>query len=299
MDGEGPEPGTTGDHPSESDAVVTAGRWSIIAATALGGSHRLDGRVNQDAHRVRVRGGVAAIVVADGHGSEASFRSDRGARFATTVGPWLADAIVAARTNAPDRIARRVPELVGQMVRRWQELVRLDERSDPMEPTARTSDGDLFRAYGTTFLLAVLDSSGAVFVQIGDGDIAVRDAEGRSWCPVPGDDRLLANETTSLCHVDLARDVRVGVLDGDQHALEVVTMSTDGYGNAFEDEQWQPSVTADLASLAASDGAGWIAHHLPEWCEDAAMIAGDDVTVAVALANLPGGRVTTERGGST
>lgn len=274
----------------------TAGvRWSSVGATALGGTHRLSGQPNQDSYLVAAVNDAAVLVVADGHGSAASFRSDRGSKMATTSGRWLADRLLEATANMDDPVGQLggvLPTLLAQMVERWQEAVRVDHSLDPIDwndeglsPDAAT-DADLLRAYGSTFLLGLLSDTFAVFAQIGDGDLVVRSSSGTTAKAVAGDERLIANETTSLCHVAVEQDARCSVLDLSTDPLDLVLLATDGYGNAFEEEDWAAGVADDLIDLAAAEGLTWVADNLPTWADDAALVAGDDVTVVVAFAQL-------------
>jgi len=282
-------PGT----PVPEPAVVV--RWNSFGASALGGTHRLSGQPNQDSFLVTAVNDAAVLVVADGHGSGASFRSDRGSKIATTTGRWLADRLLEAAVTMVDpagQLGGVLPTLLAQMVERWQEAVRVDHDLDPIDwsdeglsPDAAT-DADLLRAYGSTFLLGLLSDTFAVFAQIGDGDLVMRSSSGTTSKAVAGDERLIANETTSLCHVAVERDARCSVVDLTTEPLDLVLLATDGYGNAFEEEDWATGVADDLVDLAGAEGLTWVADNLPSWAEDAALIAGDDVTVVVAFAQL-------------
>ncbi len=56
-----------------------------------------------------------------------------------------------------------------------------------------------YLAYGATLLAVALTSSFALYMQLGDGEILIVSDAGEVTQPLLKDERLLANETTSLC----------------------------------------------------------------------------------------------------
>jgi serine/threonine protein phosphatase PrpC len=291
--------GDATDH--SAPAVYRAGPWQAVSATALGGTHRISGKPNQDAHSVTAVDDALVLVVADGHGSEKSFRSDRGSRMATGLGASLAADVLPLLGSAPaDDLTTLVRDRVAEMVDRWQWAVREDEGVDRLVPGSIdewpvfATDADLLRVYGSTFVFALLTDRHGLFVQIGDGDLTARSVTGDTGPAVEGDARLFANQTTSLCQVDADRDIRIRIVDLDRVHLELVMLSSDGYGNAFEDEIWQPAVAADVVELRRTEGLDWIADNLSDWADDAAMTAGDDVTIVLAFRDGSTGGTDTE-----
>ena len=122
-------------------------------------------------------------------------------------------------------------------------------------------------------------------VQIGDGDMLAVRPDGRFFLPLPGDDRLDGQRTTSLCQPDALEAFRVGVWDLDEIPLLALLLATDGYGNAQTADPWQPGVGRDLAKLAAAHHGHWFARQVPRWAQRCASAdgSGDDATIALLL----------------
>ncbi len=101
--------------------------------------------------------------------------------------------------------------------------------------------------------------------------------------PVPPDPRNLAGQTTSLCLPDAERSFRTAVLERDGAPPDVVTVSSDGYGNSFADEDWPRAVVDDLLRQFDANGLEAIAHATPQWAADSASVGGDDTSVGFAF----------------
>jgi len=99
--------------------------------------------------------------------------------------------------------------------------------------------------------------------------------------PLPHDERLLGNETTSLCVAHAARDVRLAVTDtADLPAL--ILASTDGYANSFRDDDAFLRVGPDLLEILRADGPQNVNDHLRGWLEEASREgSGDDITLGI------------------
>ncbi len=267
--------------------VSDAGAWRAMSGTALGSSHVRRGMPNQDAVAVRELGGTGAVAaLSDGHGGVRYVRSDVGARLAVETALEAA-AGLAARLPAGvtgDQARRLAREALGApVVARWRERVLAHLASRPFTPAERERagaplDGEPLISYGATLLVAVATPTLVVAAQIGDGDLVVARRTGEVVTPVPGDERLVGGETTSLCLPDAAADLRVGVVE--DRAL-LVLLASDGYGNAFADAHWRPTVVTDLGHHLVERGDTYVAASLPTWLAESAEIGGDDVSVAL------------------
>ncbi|MBK6885456.1 MAG: protein phosphatase 2C domain-containing protein [Tetrasphaera sp.] len=252
--------------------------WDIAAATALGAGHTRSGQPNQDAHQVsELPTGDVVVAVADGHGGKGYVRSDVGSRLAVSIA-----------IDELTRIANGEPEpldyLPTRIVQRWRGEVMGDVRDRPLtaaEVTRATPAtlADPFQLYGATLLIAWLGRHGLWAAQIGDGDIQVF-SEGRCVSPIPDDERLVGNLTTSLCGPDAAADFRFGSLP-DVAPGDLVLLATDGYGNSFVSPEWASEVMPDLAENIDRHGITLVREQLPSWVEQSAAMGGDDTTVVV------------------
>lgn len=271
--------------------------WRVVTASALGSMHRRTGLPNQDAVAATslpgpVPGVVAAL--ADGHGGSRYVRSDVGSRAAVdaavAAGVRWSDHLGAGRSHA-EIVASVRTELVPGLVRQWRETVAADAARRPFtdEELARAGSplaDDPVVAYGATVLLAIAVTDQLVLAQLGDGDITVVSADGRVSAPVPGDDRLVAGQTTSLCLAGAEDDFRVTVVPA-RDSAQLVLLSSDGYGNSFADAGWQQSVALDLRDHVSHAGLDRVANELPIWLAESAEAGGDDVTVALLARPVP------------
>ncbi|WP_116812889.1 PP2C family serine/threonine-protein phosphatase [Steroidobacter cummioxidans] len=144
--------------------------WRIAGASAVGTSHAKSNSPCQDAFRCALfqsqeQGEIALLMACDGAGS-AKF-SDLGAElacreFASNLELYVADG---HRIEALDRVK----------MREW-----LDNVVTALNVRA-AADGERLRDYACTLLAAILSPTHAVFVQVGDGAMIVREGP-EEWC---------------------------------------------------------------------------------------------------------------------
>ncbi len=293
-------------------------RWRVVGASVRGASHVRTGLPNQDAIRWLPESGTGRpliLAVSDGHGSAKCFRSDVGARLAveTATGviqefldslpdPLNLSAIKRwAAENLPREIARRWRDRVADHVSASPltsaELDRLEAQKDIRK--RRQVGLEPILAYGATLLAVVVAESFILYLQLGDGDILVVSEAGEvSKAPLPTDERLFANETTSLCLRDAWREFRshFQVISASSPAL--ILVSTDGYGNSFRDDVGFLQVGADILAMIRADGLDAVSASLETWLTQASQEgSGDDVTLGILCRmdalerELPAGRV--------
>lgn len=263
-----------------------------------GASHARRGAGNQDAIGWIPPEGVgagAAISVADGHGSPKSFRSATGARLAVEVSQGLAaELLIAPGGNTTlswvkDRLEQDAPR---RIVREWRALVAADLAGTPLSgeelALLRDREGakaqslvetDPYLAYGTTLITAVAAPSYMAFWQIGDGDALTVTAAGAGR-PLAGDERLIANETTSLCSADAWRLFRVAVFGT---PAPLIMVSTDGLANSFRDDEGYFRFGIDILRMLSDEGVDAVAGRLAEWLgEMTEGGSGDDISLTIA-----------------
>jgi hypothetical protein len=288
------------------DALIAqraAAEWRVIGETVPGASHLRAGVPNQDAilHVRQSSARLPVIVsISDGHGSNKCFRSDRGSRFAVRVGVRLLDELINGRHAAlpPVEIENRVREtLPAEFIKRWRAAVEADLKREPFreEEFARMIERDgaharrlveanPYLAYGATSLSFLLTPTYALYLQLGDGEMITVSAQGEIALPLPGDARLLANETTSLCLDKAAADFRFAVHPhgaGDLPAL--ILLTTDGYYNSFSTTAGFHQVGSDLLQMLRDEnGFDTVNRSVKGWLEEAtAAGSGDDCTLAI------------------
>jgi hypothetical protein len=274
--------------------------WRVTGFSVQGAGHVRDGLPNQDALRWLPECGAGlplSVAVADGHGSARCFRSDAGARSAVNVatlllqeflGSWDETGLSAAKRSAEESLPR-------ELVRDWTAAVEAHFRGLPFSAAEldglEKRDGSRVRqsvesrplvAYGTTLLAVGVAPLFVLYLQIGDGDVIVVSEEGEVTRPLPADERLFGNETTTLCADDAWRDFRCAfqVIPGRPPAL--IALSTDGYANCFASERDFLQVGTDLLSIVRSGGLELVRQSLEaQLAQVSQRYSGDDITVAV------------------
>ncbi len=264
--------------------TMETGGWKIIGKSVRGASHERSGLPNQDAIDWFPNSGQwlpLVLALSDGHGSLKCFRSDRGARFAVSAALDVAKAIAAMPAESGRSIKKMAEEQIPKQIHRcWKELVDKDIQEFPFtEEEKLLSDPNPYLPYGATLLLSLLTSSFLLFLQLGDGDILLFRENGEAQRPVPKDDRLLGNETTSLSAHNAWKDFRFCFLPVLDSVPNLIMLSTDGYANSFRDDQSFLKVGTDILEIAKSEGMLYIENNLEEWLKTAsASGSGDDIT---------------------
>jgi serine/threonine protein phosphatase PrpC len=279
--------------------------WQAIGASVRGASHIRADRPNQDALRWWPRrgdGSTLILAVADGHGGDRYTRSHVGAGIAvrTAVQVLSRDLLNLYSENATEPDLSQIKAMCEEwlpkvLVRRWQERVQRHLRRYPLLPNERTHwiapvtssskpDHGL-RAYGATLIALLLSPRFHLYLQLGDGDILTIGADGRvSRPPLAADERLLGNDTTSLCMTDAWRNLRLYFQPLVAPPPALILLATDGYANSFVDGEAFEQVGADLLDAIQREGHQAITDHLPSWLEHtSASGSGDDITVALAF----------------
>jgi serine/threonine protein phosphatase PrpC len=302
--------GTAGEATS---AVVAAGptmpaanrevsrEWRIIGETVRGASHLRARTPNQDAI-LQVRessiGLPLILSISDGHGSDKCFRSDRGSRFAVAVGSELVrETLIHEQRQSDDsQVESKSKEILpAEFARRWKAAVEADLEREPLTSEEldrlEAKDGVQARqlvesrpllAYGATALTVGLTESFVIYLQLGDGEIITVSDTGEVSKPLPEDENLIANETTSLCTETAAQDFRLFFQPLPDPPPALILMTTDGYANSFTDDAGFLKVGSDILEMLQTDGFDAVNRSVRGWLEEATRIgSGDDCTLAI------------------
>jgi hypothetical protein len=269
----------------------------VVGATVRGPMHSRAGQPNQDALAWRPPSGSGdflVVAVADGHGSSKGFRSEIGARLAVGVAmdvlvERVPDLHPQASAERPGSLWPLLQEITGC----WATAARADlaerpftERElQPLEEQAMGGTDELERnpllAYGSTLITVAVTPTAVHYLQLGDGDILTVWPGGEVRRPIPVDQRLLGNDTTSLCLDNAWKEFRVAA-DLAGHLPRMILVCTDGYANSFRDEGGFEQVGTDLLPIVERQGLDAVAGSLEGWLtETAQQGAGDDATLAV------------------
>ena len=137
-------------------------------------------------------------------------------------------------------------------------------------------------AYGTTLIAVAVADTFVIYLQLGDGEIVTITNESEITRPLPKDERLFANETTSLCATDAWRDFQVGFQPITNSRPALILLATDGYPNSFRDEQGFLQAGLDILKALHSEGASRVRNSLEGWLRDTTNVgSGDDVTLGL------------------
>ncbi len=275
--------------------------WRIIGETVPGASHLRAGTPNQDSIlQLRESGRSLPLVlsVSDGHGSNKCFRSDRGSRFAVKMAVELVSDFLDERRGAFDPAeieSKGKDRLPREFIKRWRKAVEADLKNRPLsaeeldalekkdsQRARKMVEADPMLAYGATSLTVAVEESFILYLQIGDGEILTVSETGEVIRPLPDDERLFANETTSLCSANAGRDFRFHLQKLSSERPALVLVSTDGYVNSFSNEEGFLKVGGDLLAMLRSDGFDFVNENLKGWLEEATrMGSGDDTTLGI------------------
>lgn len=285
---------------------MTEIKYDVIGKSITGASHTKSNLPNQDSV---VWFGDAANdkhfvygIVSDGHGSKKCFRSHLGSSFATEVLSEIftqLSGLINDDSNQQSIKDYIVDELPTMIVESWQEKVLEHLESYPYSADDLSllslSKADLhspkfeknkFVPYGATLLGVLLLKKHVVYVQLGDGDILIASEEGEVFRRLPDDDRLLGNETTSLCLETAKNDFRT-VIDFIQDAPpHFVLITTDGFINAYKEDIDLFKFPSDVSKLHREKGFDYIKENLTEWLEETSVKAsGDDTSMCIIVSN--------------
>jgi serine/threonine protein phosphatase PrpC len=281
----------------------TAARWRVVGHSVRGAAHVRAGTPNQDAIHWLPESSVGLpliLAVADGHGSRKSFRSETGARLAVETAAGVINDFLRGQNQTESlSVTKRAAEewLPTALTRRWLEAVAAHLASHPLSPdelavsrevaavpAQEAAPSKMAVAYGTTVLAAAVTANFILYLQLGDGEILSVSREGEVSRPLPKDERLFANETTSLCSPEAWRDFRVSFQVMSNAPPALILLSTDGYSNSFQDEAGFLKVGSDLLDMIRNTAGGldMVNEHLESWLTESTYAgSGDDITVGL------------------
>lgn len=281
----------------------TESLWSAFGLSVRGASHQRSGLPNQDSISWYPRqpgryGPLLVMVVSDGHGSAKCFRSDIGSEIATKQTKetlrklFKSDIIFSDPSLLKKLIDERLPR---DLVRNWCKAVNrhLSENPFKNEEFARLEEiegllscekvrENLYIAYGATLLVVSIFKNFICILQLGDGDILTVSENGEVNRPLPRDDRLIANETTSLSQHLAWQEFRSTFIPLAGSLPMLILVSSDGYSNSYRDEDGFLSVGRDILDLMRTQGPQMVRGSLPGWLDETSKLgSGDDISLGI------------------
>jgi len=198
--------------------------------------------------------GIACV--ADGHGGNKYFRSDRGSNFAVNIAlRSLADfygslskkgiAFFDRKAGGGDikniDMQSKLKQLEANIIYKWRNAVLDDLKKNPLtEVEIGTCNDENIQPdnpaiYGTTLLAALVSDSLWFVIHIGDGLCVVLENEDNIYCPIQEDERLAFGRTTSLCDNDSINNFRESY---GFSPIMGLTVATDGMADSFEPDKY-------------------------------------------------------------
>lgn len=257
-------------------------QWRVVGQSVRGAVHERNGLPNQDAIcwlPASGEGSSIVLAVADGHGSARYSRSHIGASLAVESAAQLVHEFINSQSDNLSLLKDATEDwLPRALVRKWVEAV-----TDHLN-----ADEESIVAYGATLIVAAVSERFALYLQLGDGEILTVSESGEVTRPLTRDDRLIANETTSLCAPDAWRDFRVSFQPLNHSSPALILLSTDGYPNSFRHESGFFKVGSDILHMIREHGLDMVKDNLAGWLSDSTRAgSGDDITVGI-LCNVNG-----------
>lgn len=244
-----------------------------------------------------------AVIVCDGHGGDKYFRSAIGSRFACEAGKKMISAFMNyVLNNDETRINwdALLSQLEISVINEWNELVRQHFSDNPFESDARFEKlaeedkrslySSYVKAYGSTFIAAVLTDKYLFALKLGDGNVCVSNRRNKA-CLLDkirrelSDEQLQFNLTTSLCNSDAAKSFKHCIIPSNKpNKINAVSLSSDGVINSFSTEEayvaFVENVFKGFKEQKLGDAKQELVDFLPELSKKG---SGDDLSIAIIV----------------
>lgn len=258
-----------------------------ISLSIVGSSHIKTHTECQDSstHYLSDKFGVA--VVCDGHGSSKHFRSAIGSDIAKNVAIDAVKELMKYENMFSGNKNNLLIQFEKNIILNWNNAIHHHLRENPFTDSEleklSIKDREFVKsnveaAYGSTLIAAILTNEYCFGVQIGDGDCIVLDEQGQTYNPIPQDERLQFNITTSLCDKVAIQNFRHFWI---QQPIVALLVSTDGVRNSFADERFYinfcKTVFESFEAMSLIEAETELSDFLKRLTADG---SGDDVSIS-------------------
>jgi hypothetical protein len=244
------------------------------------------------------------VAIADGHGGEHYFRSDRGSKLAAQVAlaelRRVASVVTGEEISPHTAMTNLAEDLPRRIVDLWRSAVDEDLECDPpgamhkgLISSSPESGGSIPHTtspiearlpYGTTLLATLIVGGIGMFLQLGDGDLVLTNEAGVSKRVFPSGEAGLGEATFSMCGGDAIERLHTAIIDLVSSGIALVSISSDGYSKSFTSDQGFLKVGPDILERVRTHGAQAVIDELPSWLDYAtANGSGDDITVGLIV----------------
>lgn len=278
--------------------------WDLIVNSVIGNSHIRNGLPNQDSFGCKYLSeneDAVILTVSDGHGSANSFRSDIGSKIAVNVTINAFTEIYKGFLENDTKISiikREIEEkLPKEIIKIWRAEVDTHLLSNPISDDEKKKLTDVkgkialekinenpYIIYGATLLAVLVTNTFIIYLQLGDGDIIEVYNDNEIRRPIPKDERLIANETTSLCSKEAWKDIYICYQTMLDTQPDLIMLSTDGYLNSYTNENEFYKVSKDYLNIYKEEGIEFIKSNIEDWLNDVSKNgSGDDISAAIVF----------------
>jgi len=237
------------------------------------------------------------MAISDGHGGERSFRSNLGSKIAVQVTLQVLQDFIKGLPDPHDLVEAEHmagAELPQEILDSWEKAVRADLEENPFQeqelsrllekrgPASKEmAEKYPLLVYGATLLATAITEHFILHLQLGDGDILCVDPDGKTYRPYQRDERLVNNETTSLCSLNVA-DFRLRLEPVSKSGPVMVIMVSDGYSNSFPDEEELLKAGTELLQNIRLEGVDAFTENLGTTLKHISrLVSGDDISLGL------------------
>lgn len=251
----------------------------------------------------------SAVIISDGHGGEKYFRSAKGSGIACEIGKDVISMFMekirsesGLYNDLVDNATKRekmLSWLERSIIQRWNDEIEADLSFAPFEGDERfsaLSDTDKesvtktpVKAYGATFIAAVVAEKYFFILKLGDGNVCVlKDNASQMFFGLSDelkDGQLQFNLTTSLCSSDADKEFKHCFVNTDKDCpIDGLILTTDGIINSYTSEQAYLDFIGNIFSgykeETLESAHAELKEFLPRLSEKG---SGDDLTVGIII----------------
>ncbi len=239
----------------KKNPIDTNSRFFTFHQTVIGYRHMHEGIPCQDCSisYSDKEGAYQIISVADGHGSLACCRSEKGAQYITDIAKACLEtfAIGLLKDEIPFSTQRQrrdcTKQLTNTVISKWYAAVKSDLEKNPLTEKELAQAGNyekdyrrgeyLEHLYGTTLIAALRVLDIFILLQQGDGRCDVFYDDGSVEQPIPWDFRCESHVTTSMCDADATESIRSCILDLKKKKIIACYIGSDGIEDSYYDNE--------------------------------------------------------------
>lgn len=287
-------------------------QFEVDNISIRGYSHQLKGNECQDASVSWVNDEYSGIIICDGHGGDKYIRSATGAKIACSIGQKLLNAFVneikkqkiadAFKTknllNARKMTAHNydlyLSQLERSIIQHWNYEVEKDYLKFPLDKDERwltlcekdkqSLSNKPTKAYGTTFIAAILSKDFYFILKLGDGNLCLFREDNSLEIPKElTDEQLQFNMTTSMCSYSADQDFLHCFSENHlESSIKGLIATTDGVINCYNSESAYLSFIKNIFDAYAEDEKRTAHEELEKVLNVMSEKgSGDDLTVAI------------------